>query len=296
MAKNAMKYLLTHANNIRFAYYTVGSGPRLVLLLHGFPDDAATMLPLMERLDHERFTLVAPNLRGYAPSSAPVDGRYSLEVLGQDVVGLIEALGFETASVVGHDWGALAAYSAAQLSPSHIEKLCAMSVPPPRVFLRNLTKTPRQLARSWYIFFFQLPWLPDHVLASESFGMIELLWSLWSPEWRWRPARLAKVVATFADSTPAGALGYYRALIRDMLLDPITWRRSYKLAMTRLTVPSLILHGLDDGCIDAALYRRVDRGFTPTTPRRVVGLTQCGHFPQQEKVDEVARLISMFLG
>lgn len=295
--QRAMKYLLTHANNIRFAYYTVGSGPRLLLLLHGFPDDAATMLPLMERLDHERFTLVAPNLRGYAPSSAPIDGRYSLEVLAQDVIAMIDAMGFTTASVVGHDWGALAAYSAAQLDPSRIDKLCAISVPPPRVFLRNLTKNPQQLSRSAYIFFFQLPLLPERLLASENYGLIEQLWSRWSPEWRWRDARHAKVLSTFMqEDTPASALGYYRALLRDMLFDPSSWRRSCRLAMRRLTCPSLILHGKQDGCIGPEMYRRIDFGFTPRTPYRVVPLENCGHFPQQEKVDEVAHQLSMFLG
>jgi len=105
------------ANGIRFGYLESGKGP-LVLLVHGFPDTAHSWDVVRPALGEAGFRAVAIFTRGYAPSSIPRDGRYDSDTLGRDLLALVQALGEERAVIVGHDWGASAAYSAATLDPS----------------------------------------------------------------------------------------------------------------------------------------------------------------------------------
>jgi pimeloyl-ACP methyl ester carboxylesterase len=118
------------ANGLRFACLEEGQGP-LVLLLHGFPDTPHTWDATRPALARAGFRAVSPFLRGYAPSEIPADGDYRIDALARDVAGLIEALGEERAIVVGHDWGAAAAYGAAIRFPERIRFLATVSIPHP---------------------------------------------------------------------------------------------------------------------------------------------------------------------
>src|SRR5437870_836166 len=109
------------ANGLSFEVIEEGQGP-LVLLLHGFPDTPQTWDQVRPALAAAGFRAASPFMRGYAPSEIPADGRYDAETLGRDAVALIEALGAESAVVVGHDWGATAAYAAASLAPERVSK------------------------------------------------------------------------------------------------------------------------------------------------------------------------------
>src|SRR5262245_44989399 len=122
------KYIL--ANGMRFAYFEEGVGP-LVLLLHGFPDTAHTWDEVRPALSQAGFRAVTPFMRGYFPSEIPDDGKYDMETFGRDALALIAALGEKQAVVVGHDWGATAAYAAAILEPSRVQKLITLAVPHP---------------------------------------------------------------------------------------------------------------------------------------------------------------------
>ena len=121
------------ANGIKFGYIENGKGP-LVLLFHGYPETARSWREIQARLSSEGYHVVVPFLRGYPPTSSPADGDYRGQVLGQDILALIDAFKVGTAIVVGHDWGASAAYIAATKKPEKIEKLVAISMPHPRGF------------------------------------------------------------------------------------------------------------------------------------------------------------------
>src|SRR5262245_36918533 len=108
--QQVLKYIT--ANGLQFAYYEVGSGP-LILLLHGFPDTAHTWFDVQPQLAASGYRVVAPFMRGYSPTKTPADGSYSALNLGRDVLELIKVLGESQAIVIGHDWGAFAAYAAA---------------------------------------------------------------------------------------------------------------------------------------------------------------------------------------
>lgn len=282
------------ANGISFTCLVQGSGPRLALLLHGFPDDPGAWRPLMARLADAGYTAVAPFMRGYGPTGPAPSGRYRITDLGADAVALVAALGFERAALIGHDWGASAAYGAAALAPERFTHLITLSVPPSRVFVSNLRRFPRQLRRSWYMLFFQLPGAMEWVRRRE-LAFVDGLWRAWSPGWRWPPERLAEAKAALA---PPGrleaALTYYRELIRRPLADPREARGTVEVAFRELAVPGLMLVGGEDGCIAPEMFTGAEAAFS--APARVEIIPGAGHFLPAEAPDEVWARVSAFLG
>src|SRR3954469_305232 len=151
-------------DGVRLHYVEAGEGP-LVVLLHGFPEFWWSWRRQIPALVAAGFRVVALDQRGYAQSDAPRDWRaYRIERLAADVAGLIEALGEERAFVVGHDWGAAVGWMVATLHPERVRRLAILNVPHPETMARTLRRSPRQLAHSWYMFFFQIPWLPEWLM------------------------------------------------------------------------------------------------------------------------------------
>jgi pimeloyl-ACP methyl ester carboxylesterase len=153
-------------NGVRLHYVEAGSGP-LVVLLHGFPEFWWSWRLQIPALVDAGFRVVAPDQRGYARSEKPRDWRaYRIETLAADVAALIrDELGEERAFVVGHDWGAAVAWMVATLHPEVVERLAILNVPHPETMQKTLMRNPKQLLHSWYMFFFQIPWLPERLLG-----------------------------------------------------------------------------------------------------------------------------------
>ncbi|MBI2375878.1 MAG: alpha/beta hydrolase [Deltaproteobacteria bacterium] len=149
--------------------HTMVAGPEdapLVLLLHGFPEGWWGMRRQVEPLVRVGYRVAVPDQRGYGKTSRPTAVReYRLEALTEDMIGLIDALDAPSAHVVGHDWGAAVGWWLASEHPSRVEKLVVMNVPHPVVMRRTLSTSRAQLARSWYAFAFQVPFLSDMGLA-----------------------------------------------------------------------------------------------------------------------------------
>jgi pimeloyl-ACP methyl ester carboxylesterase len=243
------------AKPLEFAYLEDGpaDGP-LALCLHGFPDHAPSWTALLADLAAAGFHAVAPWMRGYAPTPVPADGRYQPAALSLDALALADALapGDHPAVLIGHDWGAVGAYGAVVSRPERFRQLVVMSVPHRASIRARMFTSPDQLKRSWYMFFFQLP-LAGKAVAANDFALIDKLWSDWSPGLKAEPGQLEGVKAAFA--APGGleaALGYYRHLFDPGRQDP-------RLAAVEgagygpVPVPTLYLHGADDGCIGAEL-------------------------------------------
>lgn len=219
------------ANGLRLAYQAQGSGP-LVLLLHGFPDTPQTWDAVRPALAAAGYRAVSPYLRGYAPSEIPVPPAYDSETLGRDVLGLITALGEQRAIVVGHDWGASAAYAAASLGPEQVELLVTLAIPHPASIKPSL----------------QLLWLLRHFfvlrqrhaarrLRAANLAYIDELVQRWSPKWRVPPTETAAVKAALREpGCLEAALGYYRAASP---LLPAALRRP-------IAVPAVAFAGTDD--------------------------------------------------
>ena len=154
------------ANGLRFHVAMAGpaDGP-LVVLLHGFPEFWYGWRNQLSALAEAGFRVWAPDQRGYNLSDKPRGAAaYAIGHLAADVAALIETAGRERAIVVGHDWGGAVAWHLAEYFPERVERAVVVNVPHPAVMLHQLRRNPKQLWRSWYMFFFQLPWLPERLL------------------------------------------------------------------------------------------------------------------------------------
>jgi pimeloyl-ACP methyl ester carboxylesterase len=160
------------ANGIHFEVATMGAGDRLALCLHGFPEHAFSwrhQMPLLARLGYRVW---APNLRGYGATDSPRDvSSYLVSTLVEDVAALIKASGASETLLIAHDWGGALAWMLAMRQPKLINRLVIMNVPHPACFAREL-RQPRQLLKSWYMFFFQIPALPEFLLGRNDAQMI----------------------------------------------------------------------------------------------------------------------------
>ena len=141
-------------------------GP-VVVLLHGFPESNTMYQPVIERLTAQGYRCLAPLQRGYSPGARPKRRRdYRDYELAGDILTLIDTSGAQRVHLVGHDWGAAVAWYVAQRFPERLHTLTALSVPHPAAFLKAVA-TSRQALSSWYMLFFQLPWLPERLLLSK---------------------------------------------------------------------------------------------------------------------------------
>jgi len=286
------------ANGVEFACLRWGSGDRLALCLHGFPDDAESLEPVGKRLADEGFTAVAPYMRGYGPTGAAPADDYSASALGTDAVELATALvedddeDLRDPVLVGHDWGAVAAYSAARIDPDRFDRMATMAVPP--AFAGEIFSYPRQLLRSWYIWFFQLPVKPEEYLQTRDFALIELLWSTWSPGWDYDDERIEAVKETFrTDDTVENALAYYRQFVRPLALDLLRSGPPDPDDVPPIETETLVLAGADDGCIGPELFENAGDAFEADC--RVARIRDAGHFMHRERPDVVGEEIAAFL-
>lgn len=256
----------------------VGAPP--VLVLHGFPDVPTTFTPLLQALAAHGYRAVAPWMRGYAPS--PLAGPFDVETLADDVAGLAELLEPRAAvRVIGHDWGAVATYAAAVRHPARIAAAVTLAVPHPMAFVGGLDAA--QLARSWYMLFLQLPGAPSAARAGNSW-LVDRLWRRWSPGYRLPPSWRAELERCLSASWPAPAL-YYRALLRPVSAALARIGRGSP-ARTPVEVPTLYLHGAEDGCIGVEMGADAQRWFGGPYEREIVA--GAGHFLAAERPQEIA--------
>jgi pimeloyl-ACP methyl ester carboxylesterase len=278
-------------NDVELAY--LGAGPEdapLALCLHGFPDSAWTWRYLAPELVEAGYRVVAPFLRGYAPSAVPADGRYQAGVLALDALALHEALGGDGSAVlIGHDWGALAAYGAASGGPDRWRRVVAAAVPP-ALGMQALFSYD-QVKRSFYIFVFQWP-LAEMIVGADDLLFIDRLWADWSPGFD-AAEDLGFVKACLRDpDNLTAALGYYRATLGALPQDPALADLQAATG-TPPPQPTLYLHGADDGCMAVSLTEGTAEALAPGSRVEIVPGT--GHFLHLERPDVVNRAILDFV-
>jgi pimeloyl-ACP methyl ester carboxylesterase len=269
------------ANGLEFGLLEAGAGP-LALCLHGFPDSAYTWRHLLPVLAEAGFHAVAPFMRGYAPSAIPDDGCFGIGALVADAVALHQALdGDGQAVLIGHDWGAEAAYGAAAFAPDRWRRVVTLAVPP-RALDAVLFSDYRQLKRFFYLFLFRDPLLrAEAIVAADGMAFLDRLWRDWSPgydateelarvkECLRRPANLTAAISYYRDS-PGGAVAY-------ALEEQAAWRQAEQ--------PTLYLHGDAEGGVAVELAGRGEPLLAPGSRMTVVEDT--GHFLHLEKPHEV---------
>lgn len=272
-------------NGLELAYLEAGSGP-LIMLLHGFPDTAHGYAGVMPVLAAAGYRVVAPFLRGYFPSAIPADADYSARTLGEDALALARALGHERFILVGHDWGALAAYAAASLAPERIARLVTIAIPHPR----SIPLDPRLFWRAPHFLLFQFGRLSEWMVARHDLAYIDHLYAYWSPNWRVPAGEIEAVKAGLRQpGRLRAALGYYHCLITDAR-DP----GKLALARRRMVVPTLAFAGGSDGALDVSLYERTPEAFSG--PYEVAIFGRAGHFLHREEPEGFVTRLLGFLG
>lgn len=263
-----------------------GDRGRLMLFLHGFPEFWYSWRHQLGEFAAD-FHAVAPDLRGYNKSDRPESrSAYRLEHLVDDVKELIFNLGYERCILVGHDWGGAIAWEFAHAHPEMLDTLVVMNAPHPVRFYEAM-RTPSQLRRSWYIFFFQLPWLPEKLLSRQDCEAVAELFASQAKNPDAFSAADLEAYRRAACRTGAlsAMLNYYRGIPSTAL----TFKpRDY----TPISVPTLLLWGEDDAALGKELTYDMQRFFPDL---RVEYISDCSHWVQQDRPQIVNELMRSFL-
>lgn len=278
---------------VRLHYAQRGDGERLVLLLHGFPEFWYSWRHQLKSLS-DRYTVVAPDLRGYHLSDKPERVEdYRLSLLVDDITGLIRHFGRRQAAVVGHDWGAGLAWAVALKHPEYVWKLAALQVPPLPVWRANLTL--KQALHSWYMLFFQLPRVPEWLFRLNNFAAIERMFK----NTVMRPGTVTETdISIYKNALRepgalSAALNYYRANFTRFFFSQQKENASEELSDNRVRVPTLFIYGEQDHAIVPETVRNVE-DFVDA-PYREVRIKNSGHWVQQEAHGEVSGALGSFL-
>jgi epoxide hydrolase 4 len=272
-------------DGVRLHYVEAGEGP-LVVLLHGFPEFWYSWRHQIPALAGAGFRVIAPDMRGYNLSDKPEGtDAYRVELLVDDVAGLVRHTGAERATIVGHDWGGLAAWYAAILRPEVVERLGVINAPHPAAYRRELTRSTQAL-RSLYAGFFQLPVLPETAVSAGDFKLVEhVLRSEPGREGAFsdEDIRLYKEALAQPGALTA-AINYYRAAARDQ-------SNLFSLAERRIDAPTLLIWGEKDPYLVSSLAEDLEEW----VPRIRLERLPASHWVPVDAAEAVNRLLLDFL-
>jgi pimeloyl-ACP methyl ester carboxylesterase len=278
-----------HANGLSFDVATCGEGGRLALCLHGFPECGYSwryQLPLLARLGYRAW---APDLRGYGESSRPLGiAEYAIEKLMDDVAGLIDASHARSAILLAHDWGAVIAWYFAMRKLRPLERLVIMNVPHPGVLQRRFWRS-RQLFRSWYVFFFQIPGLPERMLRARNYAAVADAFRGMAVDRRRFPDEVIDVYRKNAAHPGAltAMVNYYRALVRGGGA-----RRQAALGFPVIDTPTLMIWGEQDRALGKETTFGTEAFVRDFTIRYLPGVS---HWVQQEAPEAVNAMLEAWL-
>lgn len=268
--------------------HTVIAGPSdgpLVVLLHGFPENWYAWHAQIKPLVQAGYRVVVPDQRGYNLSDKPAGvHNYSLAALAADIRELIRTFGRERAIIVGHDWGGGVAWQLAIEYPELVEKLIALNSPHPAAFRRELRENPAQQQKSWYVFLFQLPWLPEALLGHSPLGTANFFFR--------RNAVNQNAFSSYDLHAMATMLAQPGALTAMLNWYRAAFRRAEQQPGTTVAAPTLIIWGEDD----VALGKSLTYGLEAWVPNlKIHYLPNCGHWVQTEAPDEVNAQLLEFI-
>jgi pimeloyl-ACP methyl ester carboxylesterase len=280
------------ANGVDLGFLETGPvDGQLAICVHGFPDSAWTWRHLLPALADAGFHAVAPFLRGYAPSGLAPDGAYQSGALAADLCALKEEIGgSDPAIFIGHDWGAFAGYGATGWKPEYFSKLVTMAVPPVPAAASTFFSYA-QIKRSFYVFFFQSP-LAEGVVGADNCAFIDNLWTDWSPGFdaAWDVARVKESIGE--PERLSAAINYYRAMF-DGSTHRVEYAEAQQAAGGVPVVPTLYLHGADDGCMGVASIEEV-AALLPAGSQAAM-VEKAGHFLHLEQPGEVNDRVLRFI-
>jgi epoxide hydrolase 4 len=272
-------------SDTRLHYVESGEGP-LVVLLHGFPEFWFSWRFQVPALAAAGFRVVAPDMRGYNLSSRPRGvPAYDIDCLAGDIRDLIRERGAESAFLAGHDWGAAVAWATAMNHPEVVGRLAILNVPHPRRLLHGLRR-PRQLVKSWYMFLFQLPWLPERLARARHWWFFRYGFEHDARPGAFTPTDIDRYVEAWSQPGAATAtINYYRAVFRQ---SP----RRAEARIRPVDAPTLVIWGERDRYLGAELAEP-DPADVPNV-ERVVRLPNASHWVQHDEPERVNQLLAEF--
>jgi epoxide hydrolase 4 len=264
----------------------VADGPTdgpIAVLLHGFPEFWQGWHKQIEPLAAAGFRVVVPDQRGYNLSSKPMGvASYALTELVSDVIAIADQLGQQRILLAGHDWGAAVAWSVALLHPERIAKLAVLNVPHPSVMRRFLNTQPRQMLRSWYMLFFQIPWLPEALFSAFNFRVGARSLARSSRPGTFSADDLARYRAAWSQPGAMTAMiNWYRALFRFRA----------KFSDSTVRVPTRILWGERDAFLLPEMARESLRY---CADGELFTFADATHWLQHEEPTRVSQLLIEF--
>jgi len=269
----------------RLHFVEAGAGP-LVVLLHGFPGFWYSWRHQIAPLASAGFHVIAPDMRGYNLSSRPeAVADYDIDRLANDVRDLLASQEVADAFLAGHDWGGAVAWWTAMGHPGTVRRLAVLNCPHPRRLQEGLL-TPRQLARSWYLFAFQMPWLPERLLRASDWWPFRYALEHDASPGTFTTGDIASYVEAWEQpGAMTAALNYYRALARVSAAD---WLARIK----PVDAPTLVVWADQDRYLGPELAEPHSHDVHDV--RRVVHLPQASHWVQEEEPELVSQLLTEF--
>jgi pimeloyl-ACP methyl ester carboxylesterase len=286
--ERGVEHQYVRANGLRFHVAACGAGDRLALCLHGFPECWYSWRYQMPLLAQMGYRVWAPDLRGYGDTQRPPRMQdYAIEHLLDDVAGLIDAAGARETLLMAHDWGAVIAWYFAMRQVRPLQHLVIMNVPHPAVMERAMRG--RQLFRSWYALFFQVPWLPEKLLSLGGHRAIGDAFRNMAIDKSRFPEEVLRVYREQAARPGAltAMLNYYRALVRGGGAA-----RQRRLGYPLITTPTLMIWGEQDAALGKETTYGTERHASNLTLRY---LPQVSHWVQQEAPEAVNEILSAWL-
>ncbi len=291
-AGQGFQHRFVEANGIRIHYVEEGEGFPIVLC-HGFPELWYSWRHQMPALARAGLRAIAPDLRGYGDTDKPPTVEdYDIHHLVGDVVGLMDALGLERAVLVGHDWGGIIVWMAAVMHPQRVERVVSLNVPyrgrpgfPPTRVLREMVEGGDR--RFNYVLFFQEPGVAEAFFQGDLPGRLRQVYQGVAA----RPHFLSEeefqvYLEAFRKGGLTGPLNYYRNVDRN-------WETTQHLAQRQVECPALLVMTDKDPILRPEMAEGTER-WVPRLRRELI--TDCGHWTQQERPEEVNRLLLDFLG
>ena len=284
-----LTYRTVHTNGIDLEVAVANEGgPRgLALLVHGFPEHAFSWRHQIPALVDAGYEVWAPNTRGYGNSAKPeAVAAYSVDELLADLAGLIDAAGREQVTLIGHDWGAVQAWMFAIRQVRPIDRLVIMNVPHPACMRREL-RSFKQLRKSWYIFFFQIPWLPEKLFTARNAKAVGDAFANMAVDESRFPDRVTDVFRANAQKPGAirSMINYYRAALRGA-------KDSQSEELPVIETPTLMIWGLEDKALGRETTEGTDEHVSDLTIRYLPGVS---HWVQQEAPEVVNTILLAWL-
>lgn len=282
-----MESIFIKTNGI--SLHTVVAGPEhgpLVILLHGFPEFWCGWKKQINVLAEGGYRVVVPDQRGYNLSEKPKGlGNYTLDVLRDDIVGVIEFFQREKAVVIGHDWGALVAWHLASTRAAYVEKVIPINVPHPAVFMGNMIKHPSQLFRSSYILFFQTPVIPEKILSANDFKVMKEMMLHSANPYAFSKSDIRQYKAAWSQRNAiTSMLNWYRALRVGSMKQ---------ISEESITVPVKMIWGRRDPFLSFAFAKE---SMDLCEDGRLTMVDEATHWIQHEQPEILNKLILESLG